>query len=165
MSIYVAVFRNFYKKANMRMDAIELLDTACGTKFRNVDAGSQYRDIYSKPVLECIRLDTSYVLERIVFWFPDAIKIMDEDGNNILQTAWRNRAWKVYSLLIDGKMAKNTSMTQKIKDDPCGNNFLHFAARLGPTRKLDLISGPPFQLQRELRWFKVRTLNTRSNIF
>ncbi|KAI3670722.1 hypothetical protein L1987_87717 [Smallanthus sonchifolius] len=141
------VFNRLKEKLERRRYAREVLDTVCGLiKFSN-DASS-YRDFYTEPILEAIRRDASDIVEKIVYWFPCAAMIVDEDGNNITQAAWKNRALKVYALIVNRNMAKHTSLSQKIQDDPFGNNFLHFAARLAPARKLDLISAPPFQLQR-----------------
>lgn len=153
--ICVEVFMHFKKKMERRRVAIQLLDSVCGLiKFSN-DASS-YPDFYTEPLLEAIRRDASDVVEKIVYWFPGAAMIVDKDGNNISQAAFKNRSSKVIALIVNRLMAKRTSLSQKIKDDHCENNFLHFAARLAPSNKLDLLSCPPFQLQRELLWFMVR---------
>ncbi|KAK4354126.1 hypothetical protein RND71_026320 [Anisodus tanguticus] len=42
-----------------------------------------------------------------------------------------------------------------ISKDSSGNTMLHLAGKLAPQNKLNLVSGPALQMQRELQWFKV----------
>ncbi|XP_069154596.1 uncharacterized protein [Solanum lycopersicum] len=41
-----------------------------------------------------------------------------------------------------------------ISTDSSNNNVLHLAGMLAPRNKLNLVSGPTLQMQRELQWFK-----------
>ncbi|KAI3670725.1 hypothetical protein L1987_87720 [Smallanthus sonchifolius] len=98
ISMKLPVFNRLKEKLERRRYAREVLDTVCGLiKFSN-DASS-YRDFYTEPILEAIRRDASDIVEKIVYWFPCAAMIVDEDGNNITQAAWKNRALKVYALI------------------------------------------------------------------
>ncbi|KAK1423049.1 hypothetical protein QVD17_18343 [Tagetes erecta] len=154
------IFKNLEERMKQRQHARDLLDFVCATiKFSRGGEGeaeADAGDFYSEAMLEAIRRDASDVVEIIVYWFPEAAMIVDEYGHNIAQVAWKNRAIKVYALILDGNLAKHTSLSsQKMKQDHCGNNFLHFAARLASAKKLDHTSSPPFRMQRELQWFKL----------
>jgi len=156
----LAVFKDLDVKMKERNDAKDLLDAICAlirfTRESKGEAEVEAEDFYTEAMLEAISRDASDVVEIIVYWFPEATLIVDEDGHNIAQIAWKNRASKVYALIVDGNLAKHTSLSsQNMKQDHCGNNFLHFAARLAPTKKLDHTSSPPFRMQRELQWFKL----------
>ncbi|KAJ0524567.1 putative ankyrin repeat-containing domain, PGG domain, ankyrin repeat-containing domain superfamily [Helianthus annuus] len=150
----LSVFKNYKEKMERRSVARALLDIVC-EKIKFSNDTSSYPAFYTEPILEAIRRDASDVVEKIVNWFPSAAMVVDEDGNNISQASFKNRASRVAALVINTSIAKHTSLSQKIKDDHCGNNFLHYVARLGPSKKLNLLSSPPFQLQLELRWFKL----------
>lgn len=150
-----AVFYGFKESMENKEHGRDLLDVVCALiKYSNEEC--LYREFYTEPMLEAIRRDASDVVDIIVYWFPDATQIVDEEGHNIAQAAWKNRASKVHALIIDGNLAKHTSLSfQKAEKDHNGNNFLHFAAKSAPAKKLDLIACPPFQMQRELQWFKL----------
>nr|GFB22193.1 ankyrin repeat-containing domain, PGG domain protein [Tanacetum cinerariifolium] len=75
----------------------------------------------------------------------------NEDGHNFIQYSVINRSEKIYNLLYEMSDHKNIYKTIK---DSSGNNLLHLAARLAPTKKLNLISGAALQIQRELQWFQ-----------
>ncbi|KAM0027826.1 putative ankyrin repeat-containing domain, PGG domain, ankyrin repeat-containing domain superfamily [Helianthus debilis subsp. tardiflorus] len=127
--IKLQVFIELKEIMKERRDARDLLDVVCAL-IQSSNKTWSYRDFYTEAMLEAIRRDASDVVETLVYWFPEATLIVDEDGHNFAQES------------------------SKV-DEHFGNNFLHFAARLGPARKLDLISCPPFRMQRELQWFKV----------
>ncbi|KAJ0742585.1 putative ankyrin repeat-containing domain, PGG domain, ankyrin repeat-containing domain superfamily [Helianthus annuus] len=149
------VFKDFKELMEEREDAIALLDAVCNL-IRSSNESVCYRKFYKQAMLEAIRRDASNVVAKIVYWFPDATLIRDEDCHNFAQAAWKNRASKIYALILDRNLlAKHTSLSFDSEPNEAGNNFLHFAARLEPARKLDLISCPPFRMQRELQWFKV----------
>ncbi|KAJ0878162.1 putative PGG domain-containing protein [Helianthus annuus] len=152
----IAVFKELKEIMKERRDARDLLDVVCALIQSSNETWSS-RDFYTEAMLEAIRRDASDVVETLVYWFPEATLIVDQDGHNFAQAVWKNRASKIYALILDGNLANHTSLSQESSkvDEHFGNNFLHFAARLGPSRKLDLISCPPFRMQRELQWFKV----------
>ncbi|KAI3724779.1 hypothetical protein L1987_64544 [Smallanthus sonchifolius] len=86
ISMKLPVFNRLKEKLERRRYAREVLDTVCGLiKFSN-DASS-YCDFYTEPILETIRRDASDIVEKIVYWFPCAAMIVDEDAQEILPLA------------------------------------------------------------------------------
>ncbi|KAM0027828.1 hypothetical protein Hdeb2414_s0019g00544841 [Helianthus debilis subsp. tardiflorus] len=141
----IAVLKDFKELMEEREDAIALLDAICNL-IRSSNESGCYQKFYKQAMLEAIRRDASDVVEKIVYWFPDATLIRDEDCHNFAQAAWKNCESKIYALILDRNLlAKHTSLHFDSELNEAGNNFLHFAARLGPARKLDLISCPPFR--------------------
>lgn len=107
---------------------------------------------YTNPILEATRQNAHEVVEAIVHHYPNAIRITNEDGHNIIQYAMINRSEKVYNLLY--RMSEHKYIYRTIEDS-FGKNFLHLVARLAPTNKLNLIYGAALQMQREIQWFQV----------
>ncbi|PWA47342.1 ankyrin repeat-containing domain, PGG domain protein [Artemisia annua] len=119
--------------------------------FRSVCRRFHSNRFYTKPIFEATRQNACEVVTNIVYRFPDAIWITNEDGHNFIQYSVINRSEKIYSLLY--QMSEHKNIYKTIKDSS-GNNLLHLAARLAPTDRLKLLSGAALQIQRELQWFK-----------
>ncbi|XP_042021650.1 ankyrin repeat-containing protein At2g01680-like isoform X2 [Salvia splendens] len=66
--------------------------------------------------------------------------------------AVRRRYNRVFSLMLELGGTKDL-VASYIDDD--GNNILHLAGKLAPQNQLDNIPGAPWQMQREVLWFKV----------
>lgn len=63
------------------------------------------------------------------------------------------RQEKVFNLIF--RMSDHKNLLLMSHDDE-ENNILHLAGRLAPLKQLNLVPGAALQMQRELRWFKVR---------
>ncbi|KAI3495787.1 hypothetical protein L1887_38133 [Cichorium endivia] len=130
-------------------NATELLEDVCHLTIRTKHPNS-FHWYYTNPILEAAKQNSYEVVQRIVYFHPNAIFYANEDGHNVIQYAVINRSEKVYNLLYE--MSKHRNIYRTIRDSS-GNNLLHLAARLAPSSKLNLISGAALQIQRELQWF------------
>ncbi|TKY65552.1 Ankyrin repeat-containing protein [Spatholobus suberectus] len=82
---------------------------------------------------------------------PDLLLAMDESKRGIFVHAIVNRRAEVFQL-IHGLQSNKEIITSR--EDTLGNNLLHIAAELGPSRYLDPLSNAALQMQRELQWFQ-----------
>ncbi|KAK1423051.1 hypothetical protein QVD17_18345 [Tagetes erecta] len=78
-------FKDLKKRMDELNDARELLDVVCLLIKFSKEGEVAAMDFYTDAMLEAIRRDASDVVEIIVFWFPKAALIVDEDGHNIAQ--------------------------------------------------------------------------------
>ncbi|XP_042021649.1 uncharacterized protein LOC121769053 isoform X1 [Salvia splendens] len=77
---------------------------------------------------------------------------VNQDEHSIFHVAVRRRYNRVFSLMLELGGTKDL-VASYIDDD--GNNILHLAGKLAPQNQLDNIPGAPWQMQREVLWFKV----------
>ncbi|KAI3897161.1 hypothetical protein MKW92_010381 [Papaver armeniacum] len=63
------------------------------------------------------------------------------DGETMIQIAIKQRDEKILNLILETK-------------DDNYNSILHYAAKVAPSAKLNLVSGAALQMQREIQWFK-----------
>ncbi|XP_026437570.1 uncharacterized protein LOC113335761 isoform X3 [Papaver somniferum] len=75
-------------------------------------------------------------------------------GQTMAQMAVEERNDTILNYLCETAdiMGRKTDLVSK--DDKSYNTLLHYAAKLAPSAKLNLVSGAALQLQRELQWFK-----------
>ncbi|KAI3920270.1 hypothetical protein MKW92_038861 [Papaver armeniacum] len=75
-------------------------------------------------------------------------------GQTMAQMAVEERNDTILNYLCEtaDTMGRKTDLVSK--DDKSYNTLLHYAAKLAPSAKLNLVSGAALQLQRELQWFK-----------
>ncbi|KAG8368426.1 hypothetical protein BUALT_Bualt15G0044200 [Buddleja alternifolia] len=85
---------------------------------------------------------------------PDLLLSVDRNNHTILHTAVLHRQERVFSLILQIDYLKEMLATSVDND---GNNILHLAGKLAPPRRLKVVSGAAFQLEREILWFTVRT--------
>ncbi|KAI3947436.1 hypothetical protein MKW92_048576 [Papaver armeniacum] len=83
--------------------------------------------------------------------FPSLIweKFNDE---TMIQMVIRERNEKILNLIL--KTSGNDKDQLVSEEDENGNSILHYAAKLAPPGKLNLVSGAALQMQREVQWFK-----------
>ncbi|KAF7820271.1 ankyrin repeat-containing protein NPR4-like isoform X1 [Senna tora] len=81
---------------------------------------------------------------------PQLIQVIATKRWNIFFSAVEYRQAKVFNL-IHGLSFKNKIASEI---DESANTMLHVVAKLAPSSKLNRISGPAFQMQSELQWFK-----------
>ncbi|KAG8368358.1 hypothetical protein BUALT_Bualt15G0037200 [Buddleja alternifolia] len=85
---------------------------------------------------------------------PHLLLRVDKNHHTILHTAILYRQERVFTLILQIGHLKGMLATSVDKD---GNNILHLAGKLAPPRRLKVVSGAAFQMERELLWFAVRT--------
>ncbi|KAI3864290.1 hypothetical protein MKX03_006123 [Papaver bracteatum] len=73
-------------------------------------------------------------------------------GKTMIQMAVGERNQKILNLILES--SENDKDDLVSREDNKGNSILHYAAKLSPAVKLDLVSGAALQMQRELQWFK-----------
>lgn len=105
------------------------------------------------PFLNAARLGIHEVVADILIAFPDVILYSDGEGRSALCLAVMNRHENVYNLIYQIRYGDRLLLA--LTKDNGGNNLLHWAGELAPRHRLDLISGPALQMQRELHWYKV----------
>lgn len=89
--------------------------------------------------------------------YPDIIWEDDDDGKSIFHVAVENRLENVFNLINEiGRLNEFTAKYRTFKGR--NYNILHLAGHLAAPNHLNRVSGAALQMQRELLWFKVRTL-------
>nr|XP_028953458.1 uncharacterized protein LOC114822689 [Malus domestica] len=83
--------------------------------------------------------------------FPDLLWVPALHGDNILQRTIFYRRENMYNIL---KECTNGSTLLSFGTGTTEDTILHTVAKLAPLPRLKSVSGPAFQLQRELQWFK-----------
>ncbi|CAA2967260.1 Hypothetical predicted protein [Olea europaea subsp. europaea] len=83
--------------------------------------------------------------------YPDLIWNFDSERNSIFHIAVTNRQEEVFSLIYHKGIRKDAIA---LIEDNDGNNILHLAGKKAPRSRLNIVSGPSLQMQRELQWFK-----------
>lgn len=116
--------------------------------------------IANDAILIAPRLGIRHVVEMIVDAFRDATyAAVAGSGQLIFHVAVENRSEDVYNLIYQSDLQYID--TEAVDND--GNSLLHAAGKLGPSVKLNQISGAALQMQRELQWYKVRVEPTLHN--
>ncbi|XP_022849825.1 ankyrin repeat-containing protein NPR4-like [Olea europaea var. sylvestris] len=90
-------------------------------------------------------------LTQITQSFPELTWIVDSNKYSVFHVAVINRQEKVFSLIYQIGTAKDFNTYYRDNDK---NNILHLAGKLAPPSRLNIVSGPALQMQRELLWFK-----------
>ena len=107
------------------------------------------------PFLIAAKHGVTEMVEKILELFPVAIRDINAERKNVVMVAVENRQLHVYRLLLSKNIPNKDHMFSKV--DNKGNSVLHLAARLGDHQPW-LIHGPAFQMQWEIKWYRVRTL-------
>ncbi|KAI3913877.1 hypothetical protein MKW92_051662 [Papaver armeniacum] len=82
---------------------------------------------------------------RFLIWYS----LKDE---TMIQMAIGERNEKILNLILE--TSENDKDDLVSREDDNGNSILHYAAKLAPAVKLNLVSGAALQMQREVQWFK-----------
>ncbi|KAI3855533.1 hypothetical protein MKX03_006571 [Papaver bracteatum] len=93
---------------------------------------------------------TEFVLECLQL-FP-FLSSDDVVGDTMIAMVVEEKNEKIFDLICIQR-AKNKSNTLSMFDDD-NNGILHRAAKIAPSRQLNLISGAALQMQKEVQWFK-----------
>lgn len=74
------------------------------------------------------------------------------DGETMIQIAIKQRDEKILNLILETSGNDKDDLVSR--EDDNYNSILHYAAKLAPSAKLNLVSGAALQMQREIQWFK-----------
>lgn len=145
----VPLLKNIRDKKSIHHNAVKFAECLCekieSLNDREVDS------FVSRPLLEAAHYGTYELVEIIVRRFPSLAYYYDRDHKNIFHIAIENRCENVFSLVYQMSQHRHQLM---ISTDSSDNTMLHLAGKLAPQNKLNLVSGPALQMQRELQWFK-----------
>ncbi|BBH10268.1 Ankyrin repeat family protein [Prunus dulcis] len=104
------------------------------------------------PFLIAAKHGVTEMVEKILELFPVAIRDINAERKNVVMVAVENRQLHVYRLLLSKNIPNKDHMFSKV--DNKGNSVLHLAARLGDHQPW-LIHGPAFQMQWEIKWYRI----------
>ncbi|KAG4990594.1 hypothetical protein JHK87_024051 [Glycine soja] len=96
------------------------------------------------------------VLAELVRSYPDLMWEVDTKNRSIIHIAVLHRHADIFNLIHETSSIRNFVATLEDEDK---NNLLHYAAKLSPPSKLNLLPGAVFQMNHELLWYEVSLLN------
>ncbi|XP_026429907.1 uncharacterized protein LOC113326385 [Papaver somniferum] len=85
--------------------------------------------------------------------FVDKTAIV-KTGETMIQMAIGERNEEILNLILETSGNDKDDLVSR--EDDNGNSILHYAAKLAPAAKLNLVSGTALQMQREVQWFKYK---------
>ncbi|KAA8534264.1 hypothetical protein F0562_031781 [Nyssa sinensis] len=146
-----------YEKKSSHIQALELVK--CLWKEALSQDESQIGDsltIPSKTLFIATRFGIVEFVATLVSSDPELIWMVDDENRSLFHIAVMHRREKIFSLIYEIGAHKDLITAYK---DHNNNNMLHLAGKLAPSYLLNVVSGAALQMQRELLWFKVKTLN------
>ncbi|KAL2907022.1 Ankyrin repeat and sterile alpha motif domain-containing protein 1B [Bienertia sinuspersici] len=154
--VTVKVIKQAQQRKQIQRDAIELVKSLC-MEILELDDAKAFT-LLQQPLLTAANLGTHEIIEEIVDVFPPAIWASDhEEQRNVFQLAVLNRRENVFNLIY--QMSDYRHLVTRYIDSQ-ENNILHLAGKLPRPDRLQLVSGPALQVQRELQWFKKQQTKT-----
>ncbi|XP_074275216.1 uncharacterized protein LOC141599175 isoform X2 [Silene latifolia] len=138
-----------FRKGMIENKARELAKALCKEILELDD--SRVFSLLRGPLHDAAKLGIPEIIEEIVEAFPPAIWFTDEDNYNVFQLAVLNRREHVFNLIY--QMSSFRFLITSCNDQQ-DNNMLHLVARLPPSGRLHLVSGPAFLMRREMKWFQ-----------
>ncbi|KAJ8539982.1 hypothetical protein K7X08_026371 [Anisodus acutangulus] len=150
LDLYVPALKHIRDKKSIHHNAVKFAECL----FEKIETlnDKEVDSIVSRPLLDAARYGAYELVEIIIRRFPSLAYFYDRDEKNIFHTAIENRCEDVFNLVCQMSQLRHQLMISK---DSSGNTMLHLAGKLAPQNKLNLVSGPALQMQRELQWFKV----------
>ncbi|KAK4716424.1 hypothetical protein R3W88_014762 [Solanum pinnatisectum] len=145
----VPPLKHIRKKKSIHHNAVMYAECLC-KKIESLN-DKEVDSIVSCPLLDAACYDTYELVEIIVRRFPSLAYCYDQESKNIFHIAIEHRCENVFNLVCQMSQLQHQLM---ISTDSSGNSVLHLAGMLAPRNKLNLVSGPALQMQRELQWFK-----------
>nr|GLL45503.1 uncharacterized protein LOC109168306 [Ipomoea trifida] len=146
---YGLVGKSIVNKMVLHHQAVKLLKCLCDQLKTLND--TQLTSLTNLAVFEATRLDIWQVILNIADAYPHLVYFSNSMRQRILHVAVINRCENVFNLVCGTIVLRNTLSTYQ---DVNHNSVLHFAGKLAPPHKLNLVSGAALQMQRELQWFK-----------
>ncbi|KAH9621681.1 hypothetical protein KSS87_012249 [Heliosperma pusillum] len=142
-------FREGMKRKVIENQARELARALCKEILELDD--SRVFSLLRGPLHDAAKLGIPEIIEEVVEAFPPAIWFTDENNYNVFQLAVLNRREHVFNLIY--QMSSFRFLITSCHDQQ-DNNMLHLVARLPPSERIHLVSGPAFLMQREMQWFE-----------
>ncbi|CAN6561254.1 unnamed protein product [Malus baccata var. baccata] len=124
--------------------------SAAEPKKKTLEMGNIHME---SPFLIAVKNGVTEIVEKILEFFPMAIRDTNAEGKNVVLLAAENRQLFVFQLLLERNIPLKDNMFSKV--DNAGNSAVHLAATAMLEAKnpcLDL--GPALQLQWEIKWFE-----------
>ena len=131
----------------------EILRLMC-EKISPLNEKEQNNVIYV-AVFRAIKEGFKEFVSKVLSANPYLIWARDNKGATVFQQAVLYREAEIFKLLHEHPV-KNSVMNLKDKSD---NNVLHMAGKSTPSPRFKCIQGAVLQMQKELQWFKVISLN------
>lgn len=131
--------------------AVELFKQACAKIHETDGSLTQYFRLRRSIQFQASSLGITEIL-RIMFQLcPDLMWVSTGDYKFSLHFAIESRQESTFNLMCE-KNARNKMISDRLKTS---GTVMHLAAKLAPFPQLSSVSGAAFQMQREMKWFKV----------
>ncbi|CAA3011106.1 ankyrin repeat-containing At5g02620-like [Olea europaea subsp. europaea] len=148
---YIPYFKRLYSSLQMRRQARQLVMELWGIiltlPISNILEIIRKTEIFHAAA----KIGNVEFLTLLSHSYPDLIWNFDSERNSIFHIAVTNRQEEVFSLIYHRGVRKDAIA---LLEDNKGNNILHLAGKKAPRSRLNIVSGPALQMQRELQWFK-----------
>ncbi|XP_022853555.1 uncharacterized protein LOC111375000 isoform X2 [Olea europaea var. sylvestris] len=148
---YIPYFKRLYSSLQMRRQARQLVKKLWGIiltlPISNILEIIRKTEIFHAAA----KIGNVEFLTLLSHSYPDLIWNFDSERNSIFHIAVTNRQEEVFSLIYHRGVRKDAIA---LLEDNKGNNILHLAGKKAPRSRLNIVSGPALQMQRELQWFK-----------
>ncbi|XP_017985278.1 PREDICTED: ankyrin repeat-containing protein At3g12360-like [Theobroma cacao] len=119
----------------------------------SLDFAQARKNLVHQAIMNAFQRGMTEFIVEIIGRNPDLLMTKDVDDRDMFRIAVAHRQEKVFNLIygLDTKKHHFLSFVDKL-----GNSMLHVAGKLSSESqvKLEQISGPALQMQRELQWFK-----------
>ncbi|XP_057468199.1 uncharacterized protein LOC130757484 [Actinidia eriantha] len=146
----VPQIKDIREQKKMHCQALQLVKCLC-KEIHSLNDSNAYESFSKDPLFRAARLGVHEVVEEIVDSFPSLVWATDSASYSLFHWAVTERHENVFNLLY--QMSEHKRVIT-ISIDKSNNTTLHWAGRLAPRNKLNLVPGAALQMQRELQWFK-----------
>ena len=130
---------------------------------------SEVIEIISEPyqaLFDAAEVGNFEFLSELISAHPSLIWEVDNKNQSIIHTAVWFRHANIFNLIHEIESQKDLIVTSYVDlsnpspSEPVttNNTLLHLAAKLPPSRQLELVSGAAFQMCLEIKWFEVTNL-------
>ncbi|TKY65557.1 receptor-interacting serine/threonine-protein kinase 4 [Spatholobus suberectus] len=145
-----AVFQKIHEKKMDHYLVLEILNCLCKRLPKMISEELHEASAYD-AMLQAAKNGITEFIKSMKDANPDLLLAMDESKRGIFAHAIVNRQEEMFQLIHDIRSKEIITSVE----DALGNNLMHIAAEIGPSRYLDGISNAALQMQRELQWFHV----------
>lgn len=135
--------------------AKKLVKRLCREAANNLERTSEDVLLFKLPLLTAADNGIHEIVKEIIYSFPDAICYTGDNNSEVFRLAIKNRHQEVYNLLHEMSDLCVNIIRQSVENK---DNILHLAGYLAPSDRLRVVSGAALQMQRELQWFKVKSI-------
>ncbi|XP_026400036.1 protein ACCELERATED CELL DEATH 6-like [Papaver somniferum] len=147
------LYKQIYKQKSMHGHASSLVK-GMFAQLNQMTTEAEEADFFenSGVLKTAIKFGTTELVEECLKEFPYLIWTKMMKNQTLIQMAIEERNENILNLMCKiSEEDKNELVSRKDKD---GNGVLHYAAKLAPFPRLNLVSGAALQMQREMQWFK-----------